>query len=488
MAPEYDMVVIGGGAAGLTASGMAALLGAKTALIERRKLGGDCTWFGCVPSKTLLRAARAAHEIRTADRFGLAAREPHFDFSKLMEHVRQTRNRIYQDADAPPHMQALGVEVLAGRARFLDPHTLEVTQEEKVLRRLSSRFFIVATGSRPKMPGFAEPVLTNETIFELQSRPDRLVVIGAGPVGIEMAQAFTRLGSRVDLVAPADHILARDDPKHAVMLQECLHREGVVFHLGHKVTALNRGESGLTAALDDGSTLVCDAALAAMGREPVFEELDLESAGVKVEEKGIRIDSHCRTSQPHIYAAGDVTGKYDFTHMAEHMSKVAVTNAILRWPANLDARHVVASTFTDPELAHLGESEAELHHRKATFHEYRFSFDKLDRAITDAATEGEVKVFADRAGRILGVSILGANAGEMISEYALAMRNGLRLPDIAKTIHPYPTFLLGNRRLADQHTARYLDSPFLGLLGRILGYRGVRKGAAALIHPDRRDQ
>ena len=199
---EYDMIVIGGGAAGLTASGMSALLGAKTALIERRKLGGDCTWFGCVPSKTLLRAARTAHEIRTADRFGLCRAEPRIDFSKLMEHVRQTRNGVYEDADAPPNMEALVVEVVAARARFVDPHTLEVTDESNAMRRLSSRFFIVATGSRPKMPEFTEPVLSNESIFELRSRPDRLLIMGAGPVGIEMAQAFTRLGSRVALVAP----------------------------------------------------------------------------------------------------------------------------------------------------------------------------------------------------------------------------------------------------------------------------------------------
>ena len=201
-------------------------------------------------------------------------------------------------------------------------------------------------------------------------------------------------------------------------------------------------------------------------------------------QRGIGIDPRCRTSQPHIYAAGDVTGKYNFTHMAEHMSKVAVTNAILRWPARLDERHVVWTTFSEPELATLGESEMELRGRKAAYAEYRFPFVKLDRAITDAATHGEVKVFADRAGKILGVSILGLNAGEMISEYALAMRNGLRLSDIANTIHPYPTFGLGNRRAADQYTARYLDSPFLGLLGRILGYRGVRKGASAILHQD----
>jgi pyruvate/2-oxoglutarate dehydrogenase complex dihydrolipoamide dehydrogenase (E3) component len=475
------MIVIGGGAAGLTAAGMSALLGAKTVLVERRRLGGDCTWFGCVPSKTLLRAARAVHDMRTADRFGLAAEFPHIDFSKVMEHVRQTRNRIYEDADAPPHMERLGAEVVGGRARFVDPHTIEVKDESNSVRRLSSRFFIIATGSRPKMPKFAETPFTNETIFELQTRPDRLVIIGAGPVGIEMAQAFTRLGSRVDVIGPGGGILPRDDPKHAAMLRDCLSKEGVVFHLGRKVTALTRGRDGLNAELSDGRTLGCDAALAAMGREPVIDGLELESAGVRVEPKGVLVDARCRTSHPHIYAAGDVTGKYNFTHMAEHMSKIAVTNAILRWPAKVDDKNIVWSTFSDPELARLGESEPELGARNAKYNEYCFPFEKLDRAVTDAATNGEIKVFADRAGKILGVSIVGANAGEMISEYALAMRNGLRLSDVANTIHPYPTFLLGNRRVAERHVARQLDSPFLALLGRLLRYRGVRRGASAIL-------
>jgi pyruvate/2-oxoglutarate dehydrogenase complex dihydrolipoamide dehydrogenase (E3) component len=338
------------------------------------------------------------------------------------------------------------------------------------------------------VPAFAEGVLTNESVFEIESQPKRLLILGAGPVGIELAQAFTRLGSQVQVVAPGDRILPHDDPKHAGMLQDYLSREGVVFHLGRMITALARGETGpaasmLAASMDDGRTLRCDATLAAIGREPVIEDLQLQSAAIRVEDKGIVIDSHCRTSQRHIYAVGDVTGTHNFTHMAEHMSKVAVTNAILRWPAKVDERHVVWSTFTDPELAHLGESEAELCHRNAQYSAFRFPFEQLDRAITEGETRGEAKVFADSRGKILGVSILGVHAGEMIGEYALAMRNGLRLSDIANTIHPYPTFLLGNRRVADQFVAKQLDSPLLGILGRILGYRGSRRGAAALLHP-----
>lgn len=477
---EYDMIVIGAGAAGLTAAGMSALLGAKTALIERRRLGGECTWTGCVPSKTLLAAARTAHRIRTADRFGLTATKPEFEFSKIMDHVRRTRRHVYDDADAPPNMERLGVEVVSGAAGFIDPHTIRVEDEAGGARRLTSRFFVIATGSRPRIPAFTEAPLTNESVFELNVQPDRLLILGAGPAGIELAQAFARLGTRVQVVTPGDQILPRDDPEHARMLRESLSREGVDFVFGRKVTALERGADGLTAALDDGSALACDAALAAMGRQTVTDGLHLENAGLRFDDKGIAVDRRCRTSQPHIYAAGDITGRYQFTHMAEHMSKVAVTNALLRWPKQLDEKHVVWSTFTDPELARLGESEAQLRERKAHYTVLRFSFDKLDRAITEAETAGEVKVFADGSGRILGASIFGVNAGEMISEYALAMRNGLRLAQLADTIHPYPTFMLGNRRAADRFVARQLDSPLLGLLGKILRYRGQRRGSSAL--------
>lgn len=480
MSYQYDMIVIGGGAAGLTAAGMSALLGARTALVEKFRLGGDCTWVGCIPSKTLLRASKAAHLIRTADRFGLASMQPQFDFLKVMDHVRQTRQAVYEEADAPPHIEKLGVEVIAGSARFRDPHTIEIQETNGVSRRLTSRVFIIASGSRPRTGNFSEPPLTNETIFDLERQPKRLVIMGAGPVGMEMAQAFQRLGSEVTVVARGHRILPRDDPEHAGQLQQCLSREGVSFLFDQRITRIERRENGLALALDNGRTIGCDAAFAAMGREPAIQGLQLENAAVRFNEKGIDVDRHCRTSQRHIYAVGDVTGKFQFTHMCEHMSKVAVTNAILHWGKALDTKHIVWSTFTEPELAHLGQSEQQLREQGRKYAVFRFPFAKLDRARTESETEGEVKVFADGRGRILGASILGANGGEMISEYALAMRHGLGLSQIADTIHPYPTYMLGNRQTADRFVAKHLDSPLLAVLGKLLRYRGQRRGSGVL--------
>jgi pyruvate/2-oxoglutarate dehydrogenase complex dihydrolipoamide dehydrogenase (E3) component len=467
MPRDYDMLVIGGGAAGLTASGMSALLGAKTALVEEHRLGGDCTWTGCIPSKTLLKRAKIAHQIGTGGKAG----EP---FIEVMRHVRSVRQHVYEQADAPPNLERFGVEVIASRARFIDPHTVEISESANT-RRITSRYFVIATGSRPRMPAFETPCLNNETIFELNEQPGRLLVVGAGPVGIEMAQAFQRLGSQVTVVGSGSRILPRDDEELAAQLEKSLASEGCRFLLTRKVTALARSSSGLRARLDDGTEIECDAALAAMGREPSVHSLDLEKAGVSAGTKGIEVDRRCRTSQKHIYAVGDVTGRYQFTHMAEHMSKVAVTNAILRIPSKLQDNHVAWCTFTSPELAHTGESEKELLGRNIAYEVFRFPFTRLDRAIAEGEEAGMVKIFATRQGHILGASILGANAGEMIAVCALAMKNNLRLADIADTIFPYPTYTLGVRQAADQWYLKKLDSPLLALLGRIFGYRGSRK-------------
>jgi len=250
--------------------------------------------------------------------------------------------------------------------------------------------------------------------------------------------------------------------------------------LGNRVKAAEKDGDALTAILEDGRKLPCDAILAAIGREANVKSLGLKNAGVSIAKKYITVDHRCRTSQKHIYASGDVTGRYQFTHMAEHMSKVAVSNAILHFPKKLDERHVTWTTFADPELAHLGSSEDDLRKQGTKFSVYRFPFSKIDRAVVECETLGLVKVLADAWGRILSVSILGARGGEMIAEWALAMRNGVRLKQISDTIHPYPTYMLGNRQAADQWNRQRLDSPLLGLLGRVFGYRGVRKGAAAL--------
>lgn len=467
---DYDMAVIGAGAAGLTAAGMSAVLGAKTLLIEEHRLGGDCTWTGCIPSKTLLRAGKAAHEMKTAERFGLPQVAPDISFEQVMKHVRSVRQHVYSEADAPPNIERLGVEVAKASARFIDPHSVELHGENGQTRRLSSRYFVIASGGRPKQPNFAAPYLTNETLFELTSQPKRLAIVGAGPVGIEMAQAFQRLGSAVTVVGTGAHILPKDDPELTDALCRCLAAEGISFILGQRAKGLVRNGEGLAVTLEDGRTIACHAALAAIGREPNVTGLALHNAGIAAGDKGIAIDDRCRTRQRHIYAVGDVTGQYQFTHMAEHMSKVAVTNAILHWPKKLD-KNPIWTTFTEPQLARLGASESDIAKRGEKYSVYRLPFAKIDRAVTDGETAGMVKVIADSRGRILGASILGANAGDMIAEYALAMRNGLRLSQIADTVHPYPTFALGNRQAADEWYRRKLKPLLLRVFGKLLRYR-----------------
>jgi pyruvate/2-oxoglutarate dehydrogenase complex dihydrolipoamide dehydrogenase (E3) component len=478
VAYEYDMMVIGGGAAGLTASGIAASLGAKTALIEARRLGGDCTWYGCVPSKALLKAAKLVHSAATTDRYGLRAFHPEFQFDELMRRVREVQNLIYEDTDAPSLFEKLGVEVIEGSASFLDPHTLEVKGPRRASQRVQSRYFVIATGSAPVIPPIegiaAIPYLTNETLFSLDRLPERLIVIGGGPVGVEMAQAFRRLGSEVQVVASAERILPRDDPELSRLLQEELEHEGIRFLLRSRAVRVE-GANTVRIGVEGPSpqTFEGDVVLIAAGRLSNVAELRPENAAVVVGKRGVKVDRHCRTSARHVYASGDVTGLYRFTHMAEHMSKVAVTNALLHLPLSIDNLGVAWCTYTDPELANVGLAEEQLRSRRRDFGVYRFPYSKIDRAIIDAQTAGMIKVFARKfSGKIYGATILGANAGDLISEYSLAVRNGITLRQIADTIHPYPTYGLGNRRVADQWYVFKQSPTLVRWIQRIFGYRG----------------
>ena len=482
MATDFDMVVIGGGAAGLTAAGISASLGAKTALVEARKLGGDCTWTGCVPSKALLKAAGIAHSIRTADRYGLDATEPQINFPRIMGRVREIQTAIYEEADAPPVYEKLGIEVVDGKAQFIDRERVEIVTSDGSKRRITSRFFVIATGGRPAVPpieGLADaPYLTSETIFSLSNLPAKMMVIGAGPIGIEMAQAFRRLGSEIAVLDTEKHILRRDDAELSELLQQHLSVEGVRFLLECAVRKIERHGATIRVTLQANSssteeTVEGDTLLLAAGRRPNIEGLNLEAAGVKASHAGITVDLHCRTSTKNIFACGDVTGLYQFTHMSEHMAKVAVTTALLRFPMSIDRNNVPWCTYTDPELAHVGASESELKSRGQRYEVYRFPFTKIDRALTDRETTGLIKVWARKFdGRIYGASILGAHAGEMIGEFALAMRNKVTLRNMADTIHPYPTYGLGNRRAADQWYVRKQSRTFVRLLQMIFGYRG----------------
>ena len=479
---DYDMAVIGGGAAGLTAAGMSASLGAKTALIEAGKLGGDCTWTGCVPSKTLLKAAKVVHAIRTADRHGLESQEPQFDFARVMAHVHAVQQHIYEEADAPPNLERLGVEVIEGRAEFLEPHSVQITNDQSDKAKLTSRYFVIATGSGPMLPpveGLSEiDYLTNETIFSLSALPGHLIVVGSGPVGLEMAQAFRRFGAEVTVVSFDEALLVRDDRQLSVELQKVLLAEGIRIFLSCTVKRIEKSGEGVRIAAEhrgtgETSLVEGDAVLFATGRKPNTNGLNLEAIGVAYDRTGIRIDNRCHTTRKNVFAAGDVTGRYQFTHMAEHMAKTAVTNALLGFPAKLDLPHVTWCTYTDPEMAQVGAREDDLK-RKGTRHDvYRFPFTKIDRAVMENETIGMVKVLAKSlTGKILGVSILGAHAGEMIGEYALAMRNGVTLRQVADTIHPYPTYVLGNRRAADQWYIRKLSPAIIRWVRRIFGYRG----------------
>lgn len=479
---DYDMIVIGGGAGGLTAAGMSVSFGAKTALIEAKKLGGDCTWYGCVPSKTLLKAAKIAHYFKTANRYGLEASEVKFDFAKVMEHVHQTQEEVYRDADDPAIYRKMGIDVLAGTAKFLDNHRIEFDENGATSRQLSSRYFVIATGSSavvPPIEGLSRvDYLTNETLFNLSKLPSKLIVIGAGPIGIEMAQAFNRLSSSVTVINRAERILTRDDRELAVILQEKLQGEGIRFVLKSAVKSINQKNGTISVITEDSSkqttlTIDGDTVLLSVGRKANIANLGLQEAGIESNKRGIVVNDKCRTSVKNIYAVGDVAGRFQFTHFAEHMAKVATSNALLHFPMTLDSKHITWCTFTEPEMAHVGASENELKQKGISYELYKFPFNKIDRAITENEKIGWIKVYAKKFnGKIYGVNILGTNAGEMIGEYALAMRNGVTLRQMADTIHPYPTYVLGNRRAADQWYVRKQSRSFVWLLQKLFHYHG----------------
>ena len=478
---DVDLFVLGGGAAGLTSAGTAATLGAKTLLVDRAPLGGDCTWTGCVPSKTLLHAADTRARARTFLRdFGAdGADVPAADFGRVMDHVRRVREEIYEHADAPSIYEAMGVEVVRASARLAGPHEAVLTGDDGAERRVTFRMAVLCTGGRAAVPPLdgldGVPYLTHETLFEIETLPRHLVVLGGGPIGCEMAQAFRRLGADVTVVDNGDRLLARDDADHAALLQRALEREGVRFRFGASAERVENTANGVRLHFkNDGATLDGSHLLVATGRRPNVEGVGLDVAGVAYTDKGIRVDERCRTTLGHIWAAGDCTGEYQLTHMSEHMAKTAVTHAILKVPAKMDRRGITWTTFTTPEVAQVGQTEKELRDSGARFETYTFPFSKVDRALTEGVPEGHIKLMATRwTGRILGASVVGERAGEIGALFAVAMHGGVSAATLSSTIVAYPTYGLAARRAADQWLVRKAFPGALGVVQRVLGYRGT---------------
>lgn len=464
----YDLLVIGGGTAGLVAAAGAASLGARTALLERDRLGGECLWTGCVPSKAMVGSARLADDMRRAADFGLRrpdeAPSPGRDGSAVLESVRDARARI-QPHDDPDRFREMGVDVLEGApARFVSDHEVEVGN-----RRLRGRKVLIATGSRPLVPpvdGLEEAgFYTHETAFDRDSVPDSVVVLGAGAIGVEFSQAYRRLGVEVTLVEMAPRVLPLEDREVSARVEEILVDEGIRVVTGARASSARAADGRREVVLerepggDDGGgredapmTVSGDEILVATGRRPNVEDLGLESVGVEVGRDGVEVDDRLRTTRSHVYAAGDVIGGYQFTHVADHEARTVVRNALFPFSSPVDYSVIPWAVFSEPEVARVGltEAEAREEHGDGT-RVYRYDVSDLDRAITERRARGLVKLVSDGSGRLLGGHLVSPDAGTMIVELALAMEKDVTIGELSDLVHPYPTMSEGIRRAANEY-------------------------------------
>jgi len=465
-AGRYNLVVVGAGTAGLVTAAGAAGLGARVALVERHLMGGDCLNVGCVPSKAFIRASRAAHGVRGAGDFGISCGEPiTVDFSAVMERMRRLRSDISIHDSAARFRDELGVDVYFGEGRFAGPDVLEV--EGRQLRFARAAVCTGARATAPPIPGLAEAgYLTNETVFSLTELPPRLAVIGAGPIGSELAQAFARLGSRVSIVGHrSEHILPREDPDAAEILHKVFVREGIELYLpAHGLRVSPHGGKKLLRFEYGGrqGEIEADAILVGVGRAPNVEGLGLEAAGIEYDPlRGITVDDRLRTSNPRIYAAGDICFPYKFTHTADALARVLIANALFSGRLKSSALVVPWCTYTDPEIAHVGMYARDAEQRGFAVQTLTLQLADVDRAVLDGETEGFARVHLKKGtDRMLGATIVARHAGEMINEFSLAMTNGLGLSSIGRTIHPYPTQAEVMKKLADAYNRTRL-TPFV---------------------------
>ncbi len=469
-AARYNLVVIGAGTAGLVSAAGAAGLGARVALVERELLGGDCLNVGCVPSKALLRCARAAADVRDAGRFGVEVPAgARVNFPAVMERMRRLRAEI-SPHDSAARFRGLGVDVFLGQARFTGPDVVEVGG--KLLRFSKAVIATGARAARPPIPGLDEAgYLTNETVFALTELPRRLAVIGAGPVGCELAQAFARFGAEVTLLGNRPQLLPREDREAAALVEASLKRDGIKLLLGINVRAVDRQGADAVLRLD-GEEVRADSILIGVGRAPNVEGLGLEAAGAAYDaKKGVHVNDRLRTTNRRIYAAGDVCSRYQFTHAADAMARIVIRNALFLGRAKASALTIPWCTYTDPEVAHVGLYEHEARERGFAVQTFTQELAEVDRAVLDGETDGFVKVHVKAGGdRILGATVVARHAGEMISELTLAMTHRLGLAALADTIHPYPTQAEAIKKTGDAYQRTRLTPFVRWLLGKWLSW------------------
>jgi len=477
---DFDIGILGGGAAGLTIASGAARLGARTLLIDKEgRLGGDCLHFGCVPSKTLIKTARVWHLASRAREFGLPdlERKP-VDFRAVASKIQSVISTI-QKHDSVERFCSLGARVEFGQAMFADEHSLKLNG-----KIYSAKTWVIATGSSPFIPRIEgldkTPFITNREIFSLDHLPRSMIFLGGGPVSIEMAQAFGRLGSRVTVIERGNHILGREDEDMADSVMNVLESEGVTFHLNASVVSVRDLGTEKEVVINKGeetTSLRAETIVVAAGREANIEGMGLEEIGIEFEKKGIRVDSRMRTNHKHIYAAGDVTGAYQFTHAAGYEGGIVVSNAVFHLPRKADYTFLPWCTYTDPELASIGRNEAAAKARGIAYSVWTEEFSTNDRSLAEGEEVGRIKMVLDQHENPIGIQILGPHAGELISEWVAVLNAKMKLSTLAAAVHPYPTLGEINKRVAGTYFSGKIFSDkvkktlkfFFSLKGRACG-------------------
>lgn len=458
--PEYDLAIIGAGASGLIAADFAVHLGAKTALLEKGLIGGDCTWTGCVPSKSLIKVATVAHHARMASRYGVHAGAPAVNMAEVREYLRATIQQIYKPT-MPDALRKKGMDVLLGETRFLDAHTLQVGNET-----IRAKKVLINTGAEPRIPaipGLADvQYFTYLQIFDNDRLPERMLVVGGGPIGCEIAQAYRRLGAEVSIIA--EHLLPLEDPEVSEIISKVFEQEGVQ-RVPARAESVRQQGSEITVDTRAGS-VTGDLLFVATGRAPLVHNLGLEAAGVRYSGKGIPVNRNLQTNLRHVYAAGDVIGGPQYSHLAGWQGFQAVRNALLPGNNAGMTEALPRITFTSPEVAHVGMTEKVARARfKDGLLIHAFDIGRVDRAVNEDDKLGLLKIIARKDGHVVGATIVGERAGETITELSIAMHSKLKLSDLAAAIHPYPTYSTGVQLLA---TKMAVENAFSGASGRLI--------------------